>query len=418
MKQKDEPPKREQEVEEKQQALQVPKILKSEVNLLVFPFFALSGNDARNRTKTEYRALVERENGILEILWRVTSNSEYGYPGPFDRAVHKAIEEIISELEPPIKNPIPFSIYDLCRRVGVDTGGAQYRKVKEALERIKFTGIKSQGTFYSKAKEEWIDDVFTLYERIIFQGSKMPDGRIAERNYLFLNSWYLENLNLFYIKPLDYGYYKSLSSALAQRLYELLGVKFYYILKENLPCLRYRYSTICQLLPLVRHQYESYVERQIGPAHQELIKTGFLERVEMEEIWESEKDWFILYYPGPKAKEEISRVREQLERSLKKTEAIPSSPAEEIHKPADRKEEAEIQGIVNEMIEVLGDASSRPFYTKVARLCPKGLIYRILSEVKDEARRGLIRTKKGAVFTDKLKRACKEKGIELGLKSD
>jgi len=56
-----------------------------------------------------------------------------------------------------IKNPIPFSIYDLCHRMGITTsGGKNYRKVKEALEKIQMTGIKSEGVFYQKGKKEWI----------------------------------------------------------------------------------------------------------------------------------------------------------------------------------------------------------------------------------------------------------------------
>jgi len=74
------------------------------------------------------------------------------------------------------------------------------------------------------------------------------------------------------------------------------------------------------------------------------------------------------------------------------------------------------------MLELLGDERSRPFYLKLARRAvdhPRllDLVYRCLSEVKEEWREGLIRTSKGAVFVDKLKRYCKERGIDLGLKS-
>jgi hypothetical protein len=70
---------------------------------------------------------------------------------------------------------------------------------------------------------------------------------------------------------------------------------------------------------------------------------------------------------------------------------------------------------------VTGDEHSRPFYAKLAQLAianPRlwDLIYRTLGEVKEEAHEGLIRTTKGAVFTDKLKRYCKERGIDLGLR--
>ncbi|MGB9861274.1 MAG: hypothetical protein ACPLRP_02970 [Candidatus Bipolaricaulaceae bacterium] len=37
--------------------------------------------------------------------------------------------------------------------------------------------------------------------------------------------------------------------------------------------------------------------------------------------------------------------------------------------------------------------------------------YRVLSEVKDDFRRGRVRKNKGAAFTDRLKRFCLDRGI-------
>src|SRR5665648_524075 len=124
--------------------IDLPKIINSEVNLLVFPFFALERKNIK--LETEYREVVKRGDKKIEIIWNVSANAKYGYPGLFDREVHKAIEQIISEIlkeKGEIKNPISFSIYDLCNRMGITTsGGKNYRKVKEALERIRMTGIK------------------------------------------------------------------------------------------------------------------------------------------------------------------------------------------------------------------------------------------------------------------------------------
>jgi hypothetical protein len=283
--------------------------VRSEVNLLLYPFFALNNREMEKRTETEFRAIVERDGKRLEISWNVSANAKYGYPGPFDKKVHKAIEQIIEEQVFPIQNPIRFTTYDICKRVGINTGGSNYEKVKEALERIKFTGIRSEGTFYHKGRKEWISKSFNLYSDIIFKGSQLPDGTIAETNLLFLSNIYLESLNARYVKPLDFSYYKSLSSNVARRLYELLGVKFYGALNKGLSCVSYRYSTLCQLLPLVRYTYPSYVKRQLEPAHQELRRTGFLEKVVWERLDEDEGgvDWIIHYYAGKRAKEEAQR---------------------------------------------------------------------------------------------------------------
>ena len=62
-------------------------IIRSEVNFLVLPFFALSGREAHGKTETQYSAIVSRGDQRVEISWSVSANTKYGYPGPFDRKV-------------------------------------------------------------------------------------------------------------------------------------------------------------------------------------------------------------------------------------------------------------------------------------------------------------------------------------------
>lgn len=388
-----------------------PEVIRSEVNLLTFPFFALSRKGLRSKRKTEYRAVVERDNQKLEILWQVTSNSEYGYPGPFDQKIHKAVEEIINALSLPVENPISYSLYDVCRRMGLkQIGGTDYRKIKEGIERIVATTVKSKGTFYSKGRKAWIDDTFHLYDRVIFKGQKLPDGTVAETNLLYLNAFYLDNLNARYVRPLDYEYYRALNSNVAQRLYELLGVKFYGVIRKGLPHLCYRYSTLCQLLPLTHQRYLSKAKQVLGPAHDELIDTGFLERVDWEVEEVSDEGWLIFYYPGGRAREEVERYQEPEEPQVLVAEQL------ELLASRSSEEEAELQALVDEMVAVLGDKKSRPFYEKVTRRCPRNLIFQVLSEIKHDWRKGEIKATKGAAFTDRIKRYCQERGIELGLK--
>ena len=404
----------------------LPEIVKSEVNLLALPFFALSRKGLGQKTTTVYRNEIIRDGKRLEIFWQVTANTKYGYPGPFDKEVHKVVEQIITErMEKkglPLRNPIAIgSIYEICHRMGISTQGKNYRKIKEALRRITLTGVESRGAFYSKDRKKWVEDIFHLYDRVIFKGEELPDGTVADTNYLFLSTWYLENINALYVKPLDYNYYRALRSTIAQRLYELLGVKFYGALQAGHAHLRYRYSTLCDLLPITRQVYLSKAKEKLSPAHVELEDTGFLSKV----VWRqgaAKDDWFIYYYPGPKAIEEVGKcqlpqgavIMEEAEPPQE--ELPPTSAVDESSQLELGVDELELKGLVESMIEILGDEHSRPFYTKVARLCPSNVIYRILSEVKDDWLQGKVRKSKGALFTDKIKRYCQERGIDLGLK--
>jgi hypothetical protein len=264
-------------VEEKEKKQTPPsEIVRSEVNLLNLPFFALSTKGLENMTKTEYRSTIQREDKKLEILWKVSSNPEYGYPGPFDKKVYKAIEHIVSELRSPIQNPIRIgSLYNLIKLTGLKSDpGWAYRQIESALDRMVATTIESSGTFYNKSRSEWIKDKFHLYDRVVLKGKKFPNGEIADSNYLFLNSWYLESLNARYVKPIDWSYYCSLRNSISCRLYELLGIKFYGVGSQGF--IRYKYSTLCQLLPITRQQYLSKAKEILNPSHEELRRTAFL----------------------------------------------------------------------------------------------------------------------------------------------
>jgi len=289
--------------------IDLPKIINSEVNLLVFPFFSLSTKGLKNKTTTIYQEIIKKGDQEINLLWKVSSNSEYGYPGPFDRKVQQAISEILSEIlkkEGEIRNPIHLgSLYNLCKRMKINYSGAEYRKIKEAFKRIKTTSIESKGTFYSKDNNQWVEDIFSLYDRVIFKGEKISDNEISDDNYLFLGSWYLQNLNSFYIKPIDYNYLQSLKSKIASRLYEILGVKFYGLRnkRENFIC--YKYSKLCQLLPITPHEYISLAKQQLDPGNNELKDTGFISKFDWSE--NGNKDWLIYYWPGERAKEEIKK---------------------------------------------------------------------------------------------------------------
>jgi len=289
------------ETDEESTDLLPQESIRSEVNFLNYPFFSLSRKDAQKRKKAEYSATIKRGDETLDVYWKVSANPEYGYPGPFDQQVHKAIEHIISQMKPPIQNPVPIgSLYGIAKLLSLGWSGKTHKEIQASLTRIVTTSIESKETFYDKSKEKWIRDVFHLYDRVVFVGQTLPNGEIADTNYLILSSWYLASINARYVKPLDYTYYSSLQSPITRRLYELLGVKF-----KGSPFINYSYSKLCQLLPLSRYQYFAQAKRQLESAHQELVRTGFFENVEWVKVKNDPHDWLVNYWAGERAKKEI-----------------------------------------------------------------------------------------------------------------
>ncbi len=285
----------------------LPAVIHPEANFLRLPLFSLSWRGLKNKTKTEYRCIEERDGKKVELLWQVTANAEYGYPTPFDHRVARAIDALINESIQkngyPLENPIPFSIYKLARLTNHGSDSASlYARIRESIERIIATTIKSEGSFFLKDEKRWLGKVFHIYESAIFMGREMPDGSVADSNYLWLGREYLRNINAQYTRPLDYKYLIGLKSELASRLYELLSGKFYG-LPETEDYLRISYSNLCQTLPLTEQRYYSKAREKLDPAHEELIKTGYLSRV-IYQRYKRRKSFNIKYYLGERARRE------------------------------------------------------------------------------------------------------------------
>jgi len=324
--------------------INLSKIINSEVNLLRSPFFVLA---RKNKIlEIEYKEITERGGLKKERVWNVSANPKYGYPGPFDREVHKAIEQIISEIlreKKEIKNPIPFSIYDLCNRMGVSfKDGGNFKRVRSSFEKIRATTIKSENAFYYKGKKKWISKVFGLYDGVIFRGEQLEDGSITETNLLYLSDIYLESLNSHYTKSIDYAYWQSLESKIASRLYEILGVKFYGVRNKKEDFIRFKYSTLCQLLPVIPYRYISSAKQQLDPGNNELRDTGFISKFDWNK--NGNKDWLIYYWPGERAKKEMKRAKTLRNHQA---EVLLPEPEEEVKKYSE-----EQINLINELVKI------------------------------------------------------------------
>jgi hypothetical protein len=288
-----------------------PDTVRSEVNFLNYPFFALSRKDAQKRMTTEYTD----ERGDKKFSWIVSANPRYGYPRPFDQQVLKAIEYIISEMRQqnpnrPIENPVRIgSLYRIAKLMNVADKGRVYKDIKEAILRMKAATIHSKGTFYDKGRKRRVEAAFSLVDQAVFLGEELNNGEFADSNYVSFGSPYLESWNSKYTKPLDYTYYRSLHSPISARLYDLLGVKFYGM--GNRPYIEFKYSTLCQLLPVTQYKHLSRAKEKLEPAHEELKRTDFLANVEWRTKPGEQHDWYVTYYPGARAREEIDRHPKQ-----------------------------------------------------------------------------------------------------------
>ena len=280
----------------------------AEVNSITFPFFLLENQeDVRVIT---YKGVMREGEKTVEFTWIVSADPSYGLPRAFDWQVFRAIEFLISDMPKPVENPITFSFYDLCRRMRINTSGANYESIRNSIRRIKSTTIRSERAYYLKEKGQRITTEvgFSFYDMYVFINEKLPDGTVADTNYLWLNPYYLSNINHSYVKPLDPDYYWNLRRLVSRRLYEILSVKFYGLPDLGAP-LRQSYAGLCQVIKLTPQKYLSWARRTLDRAYDELVRTGFLKSVEWRKQGGRPNSWIILHIPGPRAISEIERAK-------------------------------------------------------------------------------------------------------------
>lgn len=244
-----------------------------EANFLRLPLFALSTKGLRNLDGFECKGTTTRGNNTWEFQFRTARSTATLYPGPLSRSIHLAFLSLITEQKRPLKNPVTWTWRNLCVRLGVQPSGRTFQRLKKAIEATAGLTIYSSDALYSKPTGQQLDtsQATHLYDRVVFVNGTMPDGRVADANYLWLSQWYLDNLNSFFTAPLDHDLWRFLDkrSPIASRLYEFLLINFY----SGTPQLKINYPRLAQFLPVRPELYLSDARKQLEPAFQLLTQT-------------------------------------------------------------------------------------------------------------------------------------------------
>lgn len=142
---------------------------------------------------------------------------------PLARKVHFALLSILYEQSHPFQNPIGFTWRELARRMGVSHAGNKIDRFKEAIRSIHGIVITTECALKSGQDKTPLPERehgYHLYSDVVFYRDVLPDGTIADRNYVWFAEWYLANLNSFYAAPINYALWTSLNerSTIASRL--------------------------------------------------------------------------------------------------------------------------------------------------------------------------------------------------------
>jgi hypothetical protein len=260
-------------------AVAVRGFVRIEKNLSTMGFFTPS----KSRSQGEIREKVirvKREVGGKMVVAEATiiPSVTFGLPTTADQDKYLAFQKIVNDRRMQqggvISNPVRFSSSELLSILGLGQAGKNYSEVHEWLERMAATTIRSQGVVFLAKRKVFARDIFHVFDRVVIMGGELPDGQVADANYVWLSSWQLENINQNYLLPVDFETYRGLRNNIAKALVPLLQLWLYASRANGV--FEKRYDDLCELLALRPQKYASDIQKQLRPSLDELQSKGFL----------------------------------------------------------------------------------------------------------------------------------------------
>lgn len=236
----------------------------------------------------------------------------FGLPITADQDKFIALHDIIANLirtDGKITNPIRFTSADLLRLLNkrVRTG-KNYKDICEWLDVMTATTIISNGVVYEAGKQRFARDRFHVFERAVSIGKELPDGSIADANYVWLSEWQLENINQNFLLPIDLVTYRELKNHIAKALVPLLQIWLF--ASQRVGSFEKRYDELCEMLSLQIYKAPSLITRQLRPSLDELVRYEYLEKWRIEKTSDG-KAYKIIFFHGPKFHRDRRRRIEQ-----------------------------------------------------------------------------------------------------------
>lgn len=386
----------------------VPDYVPAEMFLETCGFFTPSSKRIKSVETKEnvigYRTL---PNGKKQpIKAKIRASAGLWLPITSDEDYWHAFEKILSELadqQGRFNLPIIVSAKRLARLAGKPWNKKTRQEIRDWFKRMTFTGIEG-GIYRAKAKDYQEGFMGTVFSQVVLKGEKMNNGEIAETNYVWLAPWYLSNYYYRYQRPLDFSFYQRLRKPISKALRPLLESGWY---ASGGNPYKKSYHDLCDEFLITKFKQLSRIKQQLDPSHCELQGERYLLKCEYKDSKERKGDYILWYYAGDKFFEDQQARKARVEI----VEKVKERPKE---LPAQRDEQkAKTDLFIEDILAVTHDRENRGYYSLVVRKLSEQTIRLVLSETKDAALTGKIRTTPARYFTDLIKRHAEERGVHL-----
>lgn len=240
-----------------------------------------------HKQEREVMARVGDREVLMRQSWTIQAGGSHDLPGQFDQDVYYALLCVVeSRGGMPENGTISFSLREVLGVLGRGYSGRDYEQLVESLNRLSATTYLAKSAFYSSKRRRRVSATLSLLSATVRETSLVDDeGEViggapldaeARRSLVRFDARVVESYREGYLTSLDPEVYFGLPSGLPRRLYRIIeGSR-----GESLELTRHLFD-LRDRIPLSpeSHPSRSAIERRLEPAHQVLVRRGYLRDV-------------------------------------------------------------------------------------------------------------------------------------------
>jgi hypothetical protein len=369
---------------------------KYELTLAEFPTFSVStAKGAALKPRVFEDTVTGKDGEPIKRIWTVIPHGELGFGTP---STHSTLFELLQIWKENgfSTQYIKFgSVFNVLKRMGKKTGISQYKQINKDLEILIGITIKAKNAFWDNERKAYVDSTFHIFESVNHykEGPTgpaiLPFSYIKASDYLFNNSILKSSLLSL---PFGSKFFHSLTPV-EQRLALYLSKVF-----RSQTINKRELIEFANQIPLEVKELR-LIKQRLKIACTGLMKKGFslLAGFDFAKSSDNKTTIVIFRRNGQPAKPKHVSHENRQKRLL----------------PVAVNGANEQEYLTESIMEFCGDQKSLNFYKKVARLVPRGTIFRALQEAKVSNDLNETKKSKAAHFTYLIKTYAKEQDVNL-----
>ncbi len=218
---------------EQQRFVEYLRDARDEMNLLEHSISSASTKvDRKTRSVVFTKSDVDPDTSEpIERTWEIKFRD--GRPTSIDDDVFVALLKLSADVGFAAKR-VDFTRLQVCKILGWADKGQNYKKIDDALTRLRGVSIDAKNYWYDNKLKCWRDRDFNIFDvsdvlgRSTYQKALKAGGKEAARSWIEWSDTMMESFAAGYLRKFDLNEYLSIENPVARKLYRFLGKHFWH----------------------------------------------------------------------------------------------------------------------------------------------------------------------------------------------